>query len=374
VATISAEDATIGKMIAEIYEKIGVGGIIHWDISKTFEDHYTLGKGITMEQAGLASPYFADMDEKTGQFSNALRWKNAKILITKQKITTAAEFEQLFVGLNASGQKEVVIFCEDYEPTVVPQLVQTRIVQGFKTALVKMPTIFKDHWYADLAATTGATVIDPAAGITFKTMKAEHLGHVANIVIDKENTYLDGTKDVTEHVKSLEADGSDDSMLRVARLNTKTARYYVGATSDSALSYRRLKVEDALHSAYYAIKDGVVPGGGVSLRNCADALGDKTVGEAILAKALLVPEETIARNGGMKEYLGKEDNMGLDTRTGEYVNMFDSGIVDTTSVVMNAVRNAVSVAASVLTCGVIIQFPKQSVTDAIVDEIMTRKP
>lgn len=374
VATVSAEDRSIGKMIAEIYSKIGVGGIIHWDVSKTFEDHYTIGKGITMEQAGLASPYFADMDEKTGQFSSALRWKNPKILITKQKITTAADFEQLFVSLNNAGHKEVVIFCDEYEPTVIPQLVQTRLTRGFKTALVKMPTIFKDHWYIDLAATTGATVIDPAAGITFRTMKTEHLGEVANIVIDKENTYLDGTKDVSDHIKSLEADGSDDSMLRVARLNTKTARYYVGATSDSALSYRRLKVEDALHTAYYALKDGVVPGGGVSLRNCADSLGDLTVGEQTLATALLRPEEQIAKNAGMKEYLGDSDNMGLDSSTGEYVDMFERGIVDTTSVVMNAVRNAVSVAASVLTCGVIIEFPKQSVADAVIEEIMNRKP
>lgn len=373
VATVSAEDNSIGKMIAEIYSKIGVGGIVHWDISKTFEDHYTIGKGVTMDMAGLASPYFADMNEKTGQFSNALRWRNPKILITKQKITTAAEFEKLFVTLNSAGHKEVVIFCDEYEPLVIPQLVQTRIQQGFKSALVKMPTIFKDHWYADLAATTGATVIDAVAGITFATMNANHLGTVENIVIDKENTYLDGTKDVTEHVKALEEEATDDSLLRVARLNTKTARYFVGATSDSALSYRRLKVEDALHSAYYAIKDGVVPGGGVSLRNCADVMPEN-VGGDILSKALLKPEEQIALNAGKQEYVGPSDTIGLDTRTGEYVDMFEKGIVDTASLVANAVRNAVSVAAAVLTCGAIITFPKQSIADAVIEDIMTRKP
>ncbi len=372
VATISAEDSSIGKMIADIYRQIGVGGIIHWDVSKTFEDHYTLGKGITMEGAGLASPYFADMDEKTGQFTTALRWKNPKILITKQKITTAAEFEQLFVALNSAGRKEIVIFCDEYEPTVIPPLVQTKIAQGFKSALVKMPTIFKDHWYADLAATTGATVIDPVAGITFKTMNGSHLGEVGNIVIDKENTYIDGIKDTTDHIRQLTEMGDEESMLRVSRLNTKTARYFVGATSDSALSYRRLKVEDALHSAYYSLKDGVVPGGGVSLRNCADVMPD-TIGGEILAKALLRPEEQIAANAGLKEYVGREVNVGLDSRTGEYVDMFEKGIVDTTSIVMNAVRNAVSVAAAVLTCGVIIEFPKQSIADAVIEDIMKRK-
>lgn len=374
VATISAEDSFIGKMIAEIYSQIGIGGIVHWDISKSFEDHYTIGKGITMEMAGLASPYFADMNEETGQFSNALRWKNPSILIVKQKITTAAEFEQLFSTLDRMGRKEVVVFCDEYEPQVIPQLITTKMQRGFKSAIVKMPTIFKDHWYEDLAVATAAKVIDPSAGITFKTMTPEHLGTVGNIVIDKENTYLDGIQDVTEHVKALEAEGSDDSLLRASRLNTRTARYFVGAKSDSALSYRRLKVEDALHSAYYAIKDGIVPGGGVSLRNCADDLPDTNVGATILARALCVPEEQIARNAGQKEYLGPDEAMGLDTRTGTHVNMIEAGIVDTSSVVMNAVRNAVSVAASVLTCGAIIELPRQSLTDAFIEEIMTRKP
>lgn len=374
VATISSEDAEIGKTIADIYKQIGVGGIIHWDISKTFEDHYTIGTGITMEMAGLASPYFADMDEKTGAFGNTLRWKNPLILITKQKITTAKDFEQLFVTLNQQGKKEIVIFCDEYEPTVIAQLVQTKIQQGFKSALVKMPTIFKDHWYIDLAKATGATVIDPVAGITHQTMKLSHLGEVTNILIDKENTYLDGIKDITDHVKQLEDESTDDALLRVARLNTKTARYFVGAASDSALSYRRLKVEDALHSAYYALKDGIVPGGGVSLRNCADSLQSKSVGEAILTQALLCPEEQIAANAGLPEYAGQEDGMGLDTRTGEYVDMIQSGIVDTTSVVLNAVRNAISVSASVLTCGIIIEFPKQSIADAVIEDILNRKP
>lgn len=374
VATVSSEDPAIGKTIAEIYKQIGVRGQIQWDISKTFEDYYTLGKGITMEMTGLASPYFADMDEVTHQFTTSIRWKNPKILIVKEKINTAADFERIFVAMNAAGLKEVVIFCDDFDSQVIPQLVQTRMSRGFKSALIKMPTIFKDHWYIDLGKATGATIVDPALGITLKTVTLDQLGSVTDIVADKENTSLDGIKDVSEHIKTLETENSDDSLLRVSRLNTKTARYFVGAASDSALSYRRLKVEDALHSAYYALKDGVVPGGGVSLRNCADALPGESVGDSILAKALLRPEEQIAANAGLPEYLGKEDGIGLDTRTGEYVDMVKSGIVDTTSVVMNAVRNAVSVAASVLTCGIIIEFPKQSVADAVIEDILSRKP
>lgn len=375
VATISSEDETIGAMIADIYSQIGVGGIIHWDISKTFEDNYTVGKGITVDGAGFTSPYFADMNEATGQFTNALRWKNPKILIVKQKITTAADFEHLFKQMNDNGLKEVVIFCDEYEATLVPQLVQTRIVRGFKSALVKMPVLWKDYWYTDLAKATGATIID-GVGLQMKNANLSHLGTCTNIVVDKENTYLDGIQDVTEHLAELQKDPTDDNRLRIARLNSKTARYFVGAKSDSALSYRRLKVEDALNSAYHAIKDGIVAGGGVALVNAADELPEG-IGGDILGVALVTPARQIAINSGHHDIvIGKDysGTRGFDSKTNAFVDMFEAGIVDSAAVVLNAVQNAVSVAATVLTCSVVIQLPRQSFTDTLIEEIMTRKP
>lgn len=373
VATVSAEDATIGKTIADIYSQIGIGGIIHWDISKTFQDHYTIGNGITVDGAGFTSPYFADIDEKTGQLTNQLRWREPKILITKQKITTAAEFEQLFVTLNNQNQKEVVIFCDEFEPVVIGQLVQTRLARGFKAALVKMPTLFKDWWYIDLAKATGATVID-GIGVSFKTMNATHLGSCQNIVVDKENTYIDGILDVSAHVQSLLDEDTDDSKLRASRLNTKTARYFVGAPSDSALAYRRLKVEDAVNTAYYAIRDGVVPGGGIALLKAA-----KSTKNPILKNALKRPFHVITENAGIrtKTWLGTEiqppPGMGYDTRTKTLVHMHDAGILDSASIMTNAVRNAISVAAAILTCEVVIQFPQQSITDQIAQELLQKR-
>jgi chaperonin GroEL len=370
VATISSEDESIGTMIADIYAQIGVGGIIHWDISKSFDDHYTVGNGITVDGAGFTSPYFADMNEATGQFGTSLRWKKPMIMLVKQKITTAADFESLFKTLNDNGHKEVIIFCDEYEPTVIPQLVQTRVVRGFKTALVKMPVLWKDYWYQDLATATGASIVD-GLGVNFKTMNATHLGTCDNIVVDKENTYLDGIKDVSTHVKQLTEEGSDDSLLRASRLNTQTARYYVGAKSDSALSYRRLKVEDAINSAYHALQHGIVAGGGIALRNCADEISNP-----ILKKALKQPLRQIMDNGGAKE-IPMDDSFkgtrGYDSRTGNFVDMFEEGIVDSADVVLTAVQNAISVAATVLTCPVVIQLPRQSFTDTLIQEIMTRK-
>lgn len=352
VAAISAEDPKIGAMIQEIYKQIGIDGIIHWDISKTFEDYYTIGKGITIEGASFVSPYMADLDEKTGTLQNEARWNNPKILITKQKITSASDFNDLFESLFKRDIKEVVVFCDEYEANVVADLVRTRAVRGFKTLLIKMPVLWKDWYYEDIAKATGATVVDPVAGLTFKTVKLEHLGTVSHITVDKQNTYLDGIKDVSEYIQALEADGSDDSKLRASRLNTATARYYVGAPSESALSHRKYKVEDAISASWQALHGGIVLGGGISLANIAAKLGNP-----ILSVALFAPYGQIVKNMGT---------------TFTESDMEEQKIYDPAPIVINAVRNAVSVAASILTASVVVLYPRPEPADQILQAILTK--
>lgn len=352
VASISAEDPKIGSMIEQIYKQIGKEGIIHWDISKTFEDHYTIGKGITVEGAGFVSPYMADLDEKTGSFLNVARWNKPKILITTQKITSAADFNDLFQALFNQNIKEVVVFCDEYEANVIPDLIKTRAVRGFKTLLVKMPVLWKDWWYEDLAKATGATIVDPVLGLSFKNMKLEHLGTVEHITVDKENTYLDGIEDVSEHIKKLEEDGSDDSKIRVSRLNTKTARYFVGAQSESALSHRRYKVEDAISASWQALHGGVCLGGGVALVKASVSLDNE-----ILKKALCAPHEQIKGNMG-KSFSEKD--------------MEEQNVYDPANIVLNAVRNAISVAASILTASVVVLYPRPEIAEQLVQSIMSK--
>lgn len=360
VATVSAEDSEIGKTIAEIYAQIGPKGLVYWDISKTDKDTYTIGSGITVEGAGYISPYMCDATE-SGQNTNQVRLKNAKILITKQKIASAADFNSIGEALYNKDVKDLVVFCDEFDPLVNNDLIKTRMIRGFRIILVKMPTLWKDWWYEDLAVATGATVIDPAGGLRMKDAKIEQLGTVDNLVITKEDTYLDGIQDVSEHVKKLEAEGDDDSLLRASRLNTKTARYFVGAHSDSALSYRRLKVEDAIGAAYQALNGGIVPGGGVSLRNCAIEVAKKnTDGARILATSLLAVETRVRANAGMaSETIEAGPEEGVDTRTKQVVNMFEAGIVDPKNVVLNACKNAISVAATVITAPTIVTLPRQ---------------
>lgn len=358
VASISAEDPAIGALIQEVYQKIGKDGILYPDVSKTFSDHYTLGTGVHIEGAGFASPYMADTDE-SGRWLSAASYKNARILVTKQKITSARDvLDTVGAALFGAGIKELVIFCDEFEAPVIPDLVMTRAAKGFKTLLVKLPVLWKDQWFEDIGKMTGATVIGD--GLLLKNAKIEHLGTIGSIVVDKTDTYLDGIQDISEWIATILESDTDDDKIRAARLNTKTARLFVGAPTDAALSYKRLKVEDARNAAWQALHGGIVPGGGVCLHNAADSMPD-TVGGRILRVALKYPLVQIMRNGGLEASVFHNANdhmLGIDARSGEVVNMFDAGIVDAANTVRNAVRNAISVAATVLTAKVVVTLDK----------------
>lgn len=370
VAAISAEDEKIGALIQEIYQKIGKDGILYPDISKTFEDHYTLGNGIKIDSAGFASPYMADTDEN-GRMLNVAQFKNPQILLAKQKITSArGDLERIVSMLASENKKELVIFYDEVEPPVIVELVMTRAKSGFKTVLIKMPVLWKDWWYEDLAKLTGAKIVDLAAGLTFKGLKTSDLGTCGNLVVDKNDTFIDGGNDVSDYIKTLEEEGTEDGKIRAARLNTKTARLFVGAHSDQALSYKRLKVEDARNASYLALQDGVVAGGGVALLNASRGLPE-SVGGKILKKALQSPMRQIMENAGHKPtwaedadrpFMGFDNlnqNLGFNAKTGEIgVDMFEAGILDPAMVVKSSIRNAISVAGTFLTAKVVITLPK----------------
>lgn len=358
VAAISAEDEEIGAKIQEIYQQIGKDGIIHWDVSKLPEDSYTIGQGITIDGAGFASPYMCDATE-SGQSTNQIRLKNPKILVTKQKISSASDFEVIGAALFAKDIKELVVFCDEVDPLVMPDLVMTRMQRGFRFVLVKMPVLWRDQWYEDLALASGATLIDPTAGLSLRTTTMEHLGTFDHITVTKGETFIDGIQDLSNHIEEL--GDTDEAKHRASRLNTKTARYFVGAHSDSALSYRRLKVEDAISAAYQALQGGIVAGGGVALLKAGWLLNPtEDVGKAVLNKALEAPMKQIAKNAGVDIPVWKQHgNEGINTRTGELVDMFEAQITDPANVVLNAAKNAISVAASILTTNTLVLLPRE---------------
>lgn len=343
VAAVSAEDPEIGALIQEIYKQIGKEGIIHWDISKTPEDSYTIGQGITVEGAGFVSPYMCDADD-SGHSTNQIRLKNVNVLVTKQKIASAGDFNNIGAALDNKGVKELVVFCDEVDPLVMPDLIKTRMVRGFRFILVKMPVLWKDEWYEDLFLATGATIVEPGSGLTLKDVKVDNLGIVGNILITKDASYLDGIDDLTNHIRTLTEMVEDGATARAARLNTKTARLYVGAYSDSALAYKRLKVEDAISAAWQALHGGVVLGGGFALYDASSSVPKDTIGGQILFEALCAPIRQIERN------MGHQLNRAKLTR---------DSIRDPLPVVLNAAKNAISVAAAILTANTVVTLPRQ---------------
>lgn len=365
VATISAEDETIGKIIQEIYVKIGAQGIINWDVSKTAQDSYEIGTGIKMFGAVLASPYMADFNNATG-WAKQGTMKNPKILLSRQKITNILDVDHLGEQLDREGIKELLIFCDEIDATAVNTMVEIRVKTGYRIVVVKMPVLWNDEWWEDLALATGGKIVGPSSGIRLKQVNLGHLGTVDNVRITSESTFLDGIGDLSKHILGLQVDGSDEALNRAARLNTKSARYFVGAHSESAIKQRRDKVEDAIGASSLALEGGIVAGGGVALRNAAIELffSDKSVAGKILSQALWKPFRTILNNAGIDDEAGKkhvtyEKEVGWDTKTRKTVDMFKANIVDPTDVVLNSIRNAIGVASSILTIGTIVLLPRE---------------
>lgn len=357
VASISAEDESIGALIQEIYQKIGKDGILYPDISKTPNDHYEVGNGVKIDEAGLLSPLMADIDER-GTYTKTVVIKDPKILLTKQKLASALQLEPIVNALYRENIRDLVIICDDIDPAVVPELIKTRNgTAAFRVIVIKLPVLWRDEWFEDIAKMTGATIVDPALGLALKDVAVNYLGTCGNLVTGRYDTYFDGIKDMGDYIATLKA-GTDEDKIRAARLNTSTARLFVGASSDTALTYKRLKVEDARNAAWQALHHGVVAGGGIALANIAQSMPN-TIGGNILRKTLLAPFYQILENAGLSD--GRRDvggTIGVNVKTGEEVDMFEAGILDPAKVVKNAVTNAISVAATVLTTKVIICLPK----------------
>lgn len=343
VAMVSSENEAIGSMVQKIYEKIGPNGIIEIDTSPLPEIFFEITEGVRLRGAKMFGHYSYTEPDKAV-------YKNPKILITKDKISTVDQLEPLLMALSASGQKELVIFCDDIDLAVASRLALTHIQGAFKTLIIKAPTLWKDWVYEDFAKITGASVIDSKEGRTFKNLSLENLGTCEKIVCTSDETRVIGIKDIKDHIENLEklSKTNDQLLLRISWLQTKVAVLKVGANSESELSYLIKKAKDACAASYLALKDGVVAGGGVALYRASCECDS-----SILRNSLREPYNVLIKNSGFKD---DGNSIGMNVKTGEKVDMFEAGIIDPAIVIKNAVKNAVSIAGTVLTSdGVIIK-------------------
>jgi len=373
VGSISSADEEVGQLIAEAMEKVGNDGVITVEESKGFVTELEVVEGMQFDR-GYISPYMVtDTDKMEAVLDNPY------ILITDKKITNIQEILPVLEKVVQSG-KQLLIIAEDVEGEAQATLVVNKLRGTFTCVAVKAPG-FGDRRKAmlqDIAALTGGQVITEELGLDLKSTDVDSLGSARQVRITKENTIVvdgAGNKDdiqarVNQIRVQLEETTSefDKEKLqeRLAKLAGGVAVIKVGAATETELKERKLRIEDALNATRAAVEEGIVSGGGTALVNvysavaAVDAEGDEKTGVNIVLRALEEPVRTIAANAGQEgsvivERLKNEKvGIGYNAATGEWVNMFDAGIVDPAKVTRSALQNAASVAAMFLTTEAVV--------------------
>ncbi len=376
VGTVSANnDVHIGKLIADAMSKVGKDGVITVEEAKGTDTEVKVVEGMQFDR-GYISPYFmTNSDKMEASLSNPY------ILICDKKISTMKDLLPILEPIAREG-KELLIIAEDVDGEALTTLVVNKLRGALKIAAVKAPG-FGDRrkdMLQDIATLTGAVVISEERGFTLENTTPDMLGKAEKVTITKENTTIvggAGAKDaIKERVDSLRKQiedcksDYDKSKLkeRLGKLAGGVAVLYVGATTEVEMKEKKDRVEDALNATRAAVEEGYLPGGGVAYIRAVEALSglkgendDETTGIHIVARAIEEPLRQIAANAGVdgaviiqKIKEGKGD-YGYNARTGEYVNMFEAGVIDPTKVARVALENAASVAGMFLTteCGIV---------------------
>ncbi|WP_238652330.1 chaperonin GroEL [Paenibacillus piscarius] len=373
VAAISAADDEVGQLIAEAMEKVGKDGVITVEESRGFLTELEVVEGMQFDR-GYISPY---MITDTDKMEAVL--ENPYILITDKKISSTQEILPLLEKI-VQQARPLVIIAEDIEGEAQAMLIVNKLRGTFNAVAVKAPG-FGDRREAmlqDIAALTGGQVITEKLGLDLKSTSIEQLGNARQVRVTKENTTIvDGSGDkadinarVSQIRSQLEETTSefDKEKLqeRLAKLAGGVAVVKVGAATETELKERKLRIEDALNATRAAVEEGIVSGGGTALVNVYNAVagvevsGDERTGVNIVLRALEEPIRTIAANAGEEgsvivDRLKKEAvGIGYNAATGEWVNMFEAGIVDPAKVTRSALQNAASVAAMFLTTEAVI--------------------
>ena len=371
VGAISANnDRSIGDLIAEALQKVGKDGVITVEEGKTTETTVRFVDGMQIDK-GYVSPYFIN---RTAEMDCELA--DALILIHEKKISNLRELLPLLEKVAQSG-KPLLIIAEDVDGDALTALVVNKLRGVLNVCAAKAPG-FGDRRKAmlgDIAVLTGGTLISEDLGLTLESLDLSHLGKAKTITVDKnETTIVQGsgkTADVTARVQQIrnQIDATDSEydreklQERLAKLTGGVAIVSVGAGTEAEMKQKKARVEDALHATRAAVEEGIVPGGGVALLRCREAVekvrsqakGDEKIGVDIVLHSLDAPIRQIAENGGIDgsvvadEVADKPLHVGYDANKGEYVDMLKAGIIDPVKVVRVALTNAASIAGLLLT-------------------------
>ena len=386
VASISAQDPSIGRLIADVMDRVGRDGVITVEESRSLEFETEYVEGMQFDR-GYLSPYFITNSDTMESVI-----EDPFILIHDKKISSAQDLIPVLEKVLQTGNRNLVIIAEDVDGEALATLVLNKLRGMINALAVKAPG-FGDRRKAmlqDIATLTGATVVTEEMGRKLDSVTVADLGRAAKIVATKDDTtVVDGAGD-SDQIKArveqikVEIDRStsdyDREKLqeRLAKLAGGVAIIRVGAATEVELKEKKHRVEDALSATRAAVEEGIVPGGGVALINALSALdgvevpaGDLTTGVNILRQALLAPMRKIAQNAGQHgdviiqnvanaQKAQNNHNLGYDVLTGEYVDMIKAGIIDPAKVTRGALENAASIASMILTTEALItDIPKE---------------
>lgn len=381
VATISAGDEEIGKLIADVIDKVGKDGVVTVEEGQGIEMESEVVEGFTMDR-GYISPYMVtDPSRMEAVYDKPL------VLVTDKKISSVQELLPVLEKAAQAGKKDMVIIAEDVEGEALGTLVLNRLKGVFNTVAIKAPGFGdrKKETLQDIAILTGGTFITEETGGTFEDVDLTDLGSARRVIVGKdETTIIEGAGSATDvngrigqidsQVGAASSDYDKENLeKRKAALSGKVAVIKVGGVTETEIEEKKFRVDDAVSAVKAALSEGIVPGGGVTPVNLAsnittDGADSIAAGHKLLKDALVQPFKQLMSNAGLnpdellpKVQDSKKAGMGFDVNNpGKLVELLTVGVVDPTRVTKEAIQNAVSIAGTAITMGaLIVEIPNE---------------
>ncbi len=380
VATISAADAEIGKLIADVIAKVGKDGVVTVEEGKGLKMESEVVEGFTFDRGYISSYMSTDMTRMEASY------EKPAIVITDGKVASVQEFLPILEKLAAAGKKDVLLIAEDVEGEALGVLILNKLKGVFNTVAVKAPAFGdrRKEILEDIAILTGATVISAERGLTFENAELDVVGTARKVIVSKdETTVIEGagsTADVKARIKQIQSQAAvatseydkENYDKRAAALSGKVAVIKVGGATETEIEEKKFRVDDAVAATKAALAEGIVPGGGVTLVNLADEItsggaDSHSAGGSILKEALYQPFRQLMLNAGLNadallaQVQSAKAGYGIDVNDpNTVVDMKAHGVVDPVMVTKQAIQNAVSIAATAMTMGaLVVELPEK---------------
>ena len=381
VASISAGDTEIGKLIANVISRIGKDGVVSVEAGQGLAMESEITEGFTFDR-GYVSAYMATDTNRMEAV-----YDRPAIIITDKKISSAQEMLPLMEKLVASGKKDIVLIAEDVEGEALGILILNRLKGALNTVAVKAPSFGdrRKEVLQDIATLTGASVITSDQGMTFDNVGLEVVGSARKVIVAKDNTtIIEGAGDkttISQRIDQIKAQAGvatsdyDREQLdkRAAALSGKVAVIKVGGATETEIDEKKYRVDDAVAAVKAALLEGIVPGGGVTPINLAGKITGDSAGAEIMRNALLMPFKQLATNAGLNaeallaQVQEAKPGYGVDVANyqGKLIDLKKAGVVDPAMVTYQAIQNAVSIASTAMTMGaLVVDIPEKPAAEA----------